>query len=406
MSAIGRDFPLSPEEVTTEFLSACFGKEVTSFKLDTSMIDGGVLADAFKVEEIKYLEKQDETDLISSCFIKCTKDIPEVVDMSLSTQIYAKEVYFYSKLINRIKKAIRVPECYGIFTDKDDKDCKDFCIVLEDLSGEDWEAYEQFENPMGLEDLKTYMLDLASFHAASWNEPISDQPGLGVFRPHWQNLNDEYWDNGTTTWNEVKIKWKEIYGEPFELLAGDEVKVTIEKIAEIFTSENGKKIQDALLKRLESRPRTITHGDARGNNVFKSKSKGNMALIDWQMWVAGPCSNEFCQIWLNSWSLESGMVFKLEEVTRIYYKELCRLRPEVEKDYPFDDMFFDMKLIFINMWNQYQGFAAGALDGYKDPKQKKAKENFYNLFQRSMETLHYSNCLDTFEEFINLLERK
>ena len=247
MSVIGRDFPLSPEEVTTEFLSACFGKEVTSFKLDTSMIDGGVLADAFKVEEIKYLEKQDETDLISSCFIKCTKDIPEVVDMSLSTQIYAKEVYFYSKLINRIKKAIRVPECYGIFTDKDDKDCKDFCIVLEDLSGEDWEAYEQFENPMGLEDLKTYMLDLASFHAASWNEPISDQPGLGVFRPHWQNLNDEYWDNGTTTWNEVKIKWKEIYGEPFELLAGDEVKVTIEKIAEIFTSENGKKIQDAML---------------------------------------------------------------------------------------------------------------------------------------------------------------
>ena len=82
------------------------------------------------------------------------------------------------------------------------------------------------------------------------------------------------------------------------------------------------------------------------------------------------------------------------------------MRPEVEKDYPFDDMFFDMKLIFINMWNQYQGFAAGALDGYKDPKQKKAKENFYNLFQRSMETLHYSNCLDTFEEFINLLERK
>ena len=93
MAAIGRNFPLSPEEVTTEFLSACFGKEVTSFKLDTSMIDGGVLADAFKVEEIKYLEKQDETDLISSCFIKCTKDIPEVVDMSLSTQIYACLLY-------------------------------------------------------------------------------------------------------------------------------------------------------------------------------------------------------------------------------------------------------------------------------------------------------------------------
>ena len=79
MAAKERGYPLSPEEVTTEFLSTCFGKEVTSFKLDTSMIDGGVLADAFKIEDIKYTEKQDETDVISSCFIKCTKDILSLI---------------------------------------------------------------------------------------------------------------------------------------------------------------------------------------------------------------------------------------------------------------------------------------------------------------------------------------
>ena len=70
-----RDFPLYPNEVTKEFLSKCFGSNVSSFKLDTSMTAGGVLADAFRVFNIEYEEKQ---DLPRSCFLKCTKEIPEV----------------------------------------------------------------------------------------------------------------------------------------------------------------------------------------------------------------------------------------------------------------------------------------------------------------------------------------
>ena len=107
-----RDFPLYPNEVTKEFLSKCFGSNVSSFKLDTSMTAGGVLADAFRVFNIEYEEKQ---DLPRSCFLKCTKEIPEVVEMCLSTQVYAKEVYFYSTLIHKVKDVIRVLDCYGIF---------------------------------------------------------------------------------------------------------------------------------------------------------------------------------------------------------------------------------------------------------------------------------------------------
>lgn len=44
-----RDYPLSPDEVSIEFLSKCLGAPVASFECDTSMIDGGVLADAFRV---------------------------------------------------------------------------------------------------------------------------------------------------------------------------------------------------------------------------------------------------------------------------------------------------------------------------------------------------------------------
>ena len=49
-----RNYPLHPEEVTNEFLSKCFGSEIISFGLDTSMTDGGVLAAAFRVKNIEY----------------------------------------------------------------------------------------------------------------------------------------------------------------------------------------------------------------------------------------------------------------------------------------------------------------------------------------------------------------
>ena len=46
---------------------------------------------------------------------------------------------------------------------------------------------------MNFDDTEQFMKDLASFHAACWGEPVSDQPGLGPFKAHWQSLNDEYW---------------------------------------------------------------------------------------------------------------------------------------------------------------------------------------------------------------------
>ena len=109
-----RHFPLYPNEVTCEFLEKCFGAEVKSFDIDTSMTAGGVLADAFRVFNIEF---EQGNDLPRSCFVKCTKEIPEVVELCLSTQVYAKEVYFYSTLINKVKNTIRVPECYAIFRD-------------------------------------------------------------------------------------------------------------------------------------------------------------------------------------------------------------------------------------------------------------------------------------------------
>ena len=393
-----RHFPLYPNEVTCEFLEKCFGAEVKSFDIDTSMTAGGVLADAFRVFNIEF---EQGNDLPRSCFVKCTKEIPEVVELCLSTQVYAKEVYFYSTLINKVKNTIRVPECYAIFRDESDKECKEFCLVLEDFSIENWTPFDQFENPMDFDDTVMLMKDLGAFHAACWNEPISNEAGLGPYKAHWQSLNDSFWDEGTTAWDQVLPKWKEVYNEDLLSMVDSETQDTILKINEIYNSKNAKLIQQKLIEELQNRPRTITHGDARGNNIFKSNDGKTIGIIDWQMWAAGPASNEFSQLWFNSYSLESGMIHRLEELTKIYYNSLTQTNEDIKSSYPFDQLFDDTKLIFINMWIQYIGFTLGSIDGYKDPEQEKSKQNWREMMKRNMETVHYSGCLDSFENFIS-----
>ena len=401
MSEYIRDYPLYPHEVSNEFLSNCFGAEVTAFELDTSMTAGGVLADAFRVFNIQYRENQ---SLPKSCFVKCTKEIPEVVELCLATQVYAKEVYFYSTLIKKVQDVIRVPECYGIFKDDADKECKEFCLVLEDFDQESWMPFDQFENPMNFEDTAMLMKDLGSFHAACWNQPITGEPGLGPYKAHWQSLNDSFWEEEETAWDKVLPKWKDVYGEELLSLVTPEVQETILKINEIYNSENGKKIQEELLNEMQKRPRTITHGDARGNNIFKSTDNKTIGIIDWQMWAAGPASNEFSQLWFNSYSLESGMILKLKELTQVYYQSLIHNNSAIEDEYPFDMLLADTKLIFINMWIQYVGFTLGSIDGYKDPEQEQSKANWREMMKRNMETVHYSGCLNEFESFINQKE--
>tara|TARA_B100000575_G_scaffold101376_1_gene80822 strand:+ start:627 stop:1841 length:1215 start_codon:yes stop_codon:yes gene_type:complete len=393
-----RHFPLYPNEITCEFLEKCFGAEVKSFDIDTSMTAGGVLADAFRVFNIEF---EQGNDLPRSCFVKCTKEIPEVVELCLSTQVYAKEVYFYSTLINKVKNTIRVPECYAIFRDESDKECKEFCLVLEDFSIENWTPFDQFENPMDFDDTVMLMKDLGAFHAACWNEPISNEAGLGPYKAHWQSLNDSFWDEGTTAWDQVLPKWKEVYNEDLLSMVDSETQDTILKINEIYNSKNAKLIQQKLIEELQNRPRTITHGDARGNNIFKSNDGKTIGIIDWQMWAAGPASNEFSQLWFNSYSLESGMIHRLEELTKIYYDSLTQTNENIKSSYPFDQLFDDTKLIFINMWIQYIGFTLGSIDGYKDPEQEKSKQNWREMMKRNMETVHYSGCLDSFENFIS-----
>ena len=53
--------------------------------------------------------------------MKCTKNIGAIQDLSVATAVYSKEIFFYTDLYKQVNSAIRVPECYGVYFDEEDK---------------------------------------------------------------------------------------------------------------------------------------------------------------------------------------------------------------------------------------------------------------------------------------------
>jgi hypothetical protein len=97
---------------------------------------------------------------------------------------------------------------------------------------------------------------------------------------------------------------------------------------------------------------------------------------------------------MNSFSLESRMVFRLEELTKIYYDTLVSLKPDIESEYLFDLLLADIKIIFLNGWIQYLGFSLGMLDGYTDPAQADTKETWRLMMIRNMQMMNLRVTLD------------
>jgi len=401
LEAEERGYPVQPNEVTVRFLEKVFGVGVASFELDTSMTDGGVLADAFKVS-ITYADAAaaEAAGKPKTCFMKCTKNIGAIQDLSVSTDVYSKEIYFYTDLYKQVNTAIRVPECYGVYFDPADKNRLQFCIVLEEFAKAEYSPFDQEKAPMKLQDVPHYLDYLAKLHSACWDIPVNtEQPGLGEYEAHWRMLNAAF----PTTWGVLADQYEAVFEGNLHTKVGDTNWADVEAISDILRGPRGTEIEAAILARMRSRPRSISHGDARGANVFKSKKdETEFALIDWQMWVAGPVAYEFNQVWLNSFTEEEGVSQRFEELVTGYHATLVKLEPKAAA-YKLEDLLIDIKLCFCTIWMQYVGFTVGSMEGYKDPANHQAMHNWDLLMQRNCQTLHLTGVLTVLKDFVATL---
>ena len=286
-----RGFPIAPEEVSVEFLSETLGAEVASFECDVSKLAEGVLADAFRVE-LAYADAEVAAtrSLPSSVFLKVTKHIAEVAEMSVNAgHVYEKEVYFYQELVKEVAGTIRVPKCYGVFSDAADPGCREFCLVMESFEPSEWRTYDQFREPMTVEDLDGYLDFLAQLHGCTWDIPINEeQKGLGAYMANWHPLAETIVGK-PEVWEAVRTDWKEVFGRGMlEGFADPAVGESMVKIMDLMVGPQGVAIDAEVLRLLRTRPRALNHGDARGTNIFRKKDGAReFALIDWQMWAAG-----------------------------------------------------------------------------------------------------------------------
>ena len=396
--AQARRYPVSPDGVTREFLSSTFGLKVASFEVDASNLEAGVLADAFLVT----FKFEDTTaaaalSLPTSCFFKVTKGIDAVAEMASNAgHVYEKEVYFYKTLSDKVSDTVRIPTCYGVFADDEDPSCREFCLVMEclDITTE-WRTFDQFKTPMDAQELESYLDFIAGLHACTWDLPIDNsQIGLGVYYANWHPLNEGIVGK-PEAWTNLQAMWQDVYGQGMlDGFADPGVKTTMQQVLALMTGPNGVALDAEIMRLMRTRPRSLTHGDARGNNVFCRKDGSEFALIDWQMWAAGPCANEWPQIILNSFTTESGIIRELDYYIELYYKALCKKQPKAAASYSLAELKFDIQLLTVDMHLQYLMFTVGVLPGYQEPANKAAADNWEDLLRRNAETVHMCGCLE------------
>ena len=356
-AAPSRGFPLAPDEVTASFLSEALGAEVASFECDVpdSM---GYLADAFRVHGIVYAAGAAAGP--AELFIKCTKSsAPDAAELAAATAIYSKEVYFYEHLRGQVAGSICVPSLYALRRDENDAECRNFCIVMEALRSDEWMTFHQFESPMSAADLESYLRFIAGLHACTWDIPLNEaQTGLGVYAAHFHFLCKDFVGH-PATWPKFLEEWEDVYGT--SLLSGFEeqegVVESVVGITEMMVGLQGEALDAAMQAQLRTRPRCLTHGDARGANVFRRRRAEGVndselwALVDWQMWAAGPCVNDFPQVFLNSFSPESGVTKRLDSYLELYHAALCAQQPAAER-YSLAELQADFRLALVDMWFQ------------------------------------------------------
>jgi hypothetical protein len=238
-------------------------------------MDSGVLANAFRVYNIAYagVSKNNPT----SCYLKVPKDIAAIVDLAVVTGVYQKEVYSYETLSKNVPKEFNIPKCYAVYHDKTDPGCKEFCLVMEDWCEPTYLAFDQTSASMSMVDLGSIMETLAAFHAAHWDLPVDDSVlGMGPYKAPADDIVVAMFGGA---WEVVKREWSNVFSTPFTR-PGNKIDVYVAQIGDILAGPQGAKFFTKLQDDLRTRPRTLTHGDSRGDNIFKVHGD-QIGLIDW-----------------------------------------------------------------------------------------------------------------------------
>jgi hypothetical protein len=383
---MAEDFPRTVGDITNAWLSTVLGRTVTGYA--TAFLEGGVLSDAFKLYAITYDGKGASAP--SSVVVKLASRVKDLRGFALMGNAYKKELNFYQYLAKDVP--INSPKVYGCFSDGSEG-AEYFIIVMEDLTAHS-KVFDQVDDPPNEAFARKLALEAAKLHATFWESETTRLPWVGRDDNRYVFALDALAQMGNTTWAPFRVLWEQMYGRD---IFDREAFTPVEELTALLCGPKGIAIHAKIYDILSSRPKTLLHGDMRGDNVFrthpalgKSVEHATLTFIDWQILHAGPPGPEFTQAW--QYSLEPEVRRKDKDMLKQYHDTLVELNP-VAAAYTYDMLLEDYALSFCFWWTAVISIGIGTLPSFDKPEGARMKELWGKGLFRALSAMRDLDCL-------------
>ena len=240
-------------------------------------------------------------------------------------------------------------------------------------------------------------MEAAKLHARFWESEVTKLPWIGRQDNRYVFSLDAMTKSGNTSWAPFRDLYKQTYGRD---LLDREADQPVEELTELMCGPKAVGIIEKIYDVLSSRPKTLLHGDMRGDNVFrtdpatgKSVEDSTITFIDWQLIHAGPPGPEFMVAWM--FSLETEDRRKDKDMLKQYHDKLVELNPATAA-YTYDMLVEDYSLSCCFGWTTLITVGLGSLRTLPigdNPDAARMKQLWSNIFSRSKITLLDLDCL-------------
>ena len=383
---MAEDFPRKVDDITNEWLSTVLGGTVTGYAAE--YLEGGVLSDAFKLYAITYDGKSDVAP--SSVVVKLASRVKDIRSFAVMGNAYTKELNFYQHLAKDVP--INSPKVHGCFSDGS-AGSEFFIIVMEDLTTHS-KVFDQVDDPPNEAFARKIALEAAKLHATFWESDTTRLPWVGRDDNRYVFALDAMSKMGNTTWAPFRALWAQMYGSD---LFDRETFKPVEELTELLCGPQGVALHEKIYDVLSSRPKTLLHGDMKGDNIFRthpavctSVEHAALTFIDWQLLHAGPPGPELTQAW--QWTLELEDRRNDKDMLKQYRDKLVELNPAAAA-YTYDMLLEDYTLSYCFWWTACISVGVGTLPSFAKPEAARMKQLWGKSLFRGLSAMRDLDCL-------------
>jgi hypothetical protein len=383
--------PDTVEDIDADWLSEALGAPVATF--ETEFLEGGVLADAFRIREIR--SSTDSSALPQSVIVKLASRYEKRRDMAIDNGAYLKEVNFFRDLAS--EAPLRTPIVHQAISDGSEG-AERFVLVLEDL-GAHARVFDQIEDTPDAGYMRKVALEVAGMHAKYWEAPETRLPWLSESEHRYVFTFDASCRESPDRLDEFVELWQQMYGRSVFDEGGAR---NTEAITRILCGPDSGVLLERIADRLSARPHTLLHGDLRADNIFRTDparglgvADSQLTYIDWQLMSAGPPGLEFSQAWIHSLTPE---VRRQDEAVLQRYHERLTSLSDAAHAYSLEMLIEDYVVGLCLWWTALVTIGANTLPDFDDPESARMKRLWEVSIPRTLIALEDHDCLAVIEK--------